>query len=112
MVDAPKKRPKDEPDPWLIPMGKRLAEVREVLWKKPSKAARAFGITPARWGNYESGLRPIPLSLLVWLSEHHDVPADFILRGRIRSSLDADVHIKLFGAQILELAARGGQHKN
>ena len=64
---------------------KRLRDKRK--WTKV-QAAKAIGITPGAYGNYEYGNREPNIETLVKISEVFDVSIDYLILGMIATELE------------------------
>lgn len=67
---------------WQAEVGRRLDEARQALALDHAEVARNAGISPQRWSNYITGLRPISLDIALFLCDKYGLTLDYIYRGR------------------------------
>lgn len=91
----------------LAEIAKRLRLLREALDNTQASMASLAGVTPAAWGNYESGLRRIRVDEALRLCSALGVTLDWVYRGNM-SQLPIELGEKLQ----LELRARQRRVRN
>ena len=58
----------------------RLIDLRESLDLKQKDVAKALKIPAHTYGNYENGIRGIPLDILIGLAKFYNTSTDYILK--------------------------------
>ena len=60
-------------------LSRRLRDLREDRDLRQEDVAAALGIPTRTYGNYEMGVRNVPLDILVKLAAFYDVSTDYLL---------------------------------
>jgi len=58
----------------------RLRDLRESLDLKQKDIAKALNIPAHTYGNYELGIRSIPLDILIEIAKFYNTSTDYILK--------------------------------
>lgn len=64
-------------------VGDRLRISRVALGKSQAELARAVGITPQRWNNYEMGRRPLDIDIAMAICGRTLLTLDWLYRGEM-----------------------------
>lgn len=88
-----------EPDTSIAAIGARIRDVRIARGLTQGALARAVGVSPSRWNNYEQGNRLLPPDLLAKLWQVTGATSDYILFERMEG-LPADLYKRLILQQI------------
>ncbi len=60
-------------------LSRRLRDLREDKDLRQEDVAKAIGIPTRTYGNYEMGVRNVPLDMLIKLAQFYEVSTDYLL---------------------------------